>query len=207
MRAIAPSLQTSLIPFCTNALFYFFASAASAVPPASAPIHAAMSAVLAILQVIDRCDQNNAVIDGLTFRLYRLYSHLQRPTCPGSSSAIPEKLLSWVNPLWMEVARYLSWPDKIAKTAPLIHIQAIVGCSTDIDHYLAECLVAFYSPEIACIVIVLNENSTRYAGTAGNFTEAESEGSPEGRELLHLISDPLASLEIRLREAYPLNSL
>ncbi|KAG1846356.1 hypothetical protein C8R48DRAFT_733225 [Suillus tomentosus] len=107
------------------------------IPLVGAPINAAISGLLGILQAIKRCDENKAALDDLTSRLHRLCRHL----CNAPPALDPlERSRRDI------LARKLEDTYFRLKKLPKRHLvytsvtQAIIGCSADINNYLMESL-------------------------------------------------------------------
>ncbi|KIK37722.1 hypothetical protein CY34DRAFT_63591, partial [Suillus luteus UH-Slu-Lm8-n1] len=116
---------------------------AGSIPLVGAPMQAAISGILTGLQAIDRRSQNKSDLDALTSRLNRLCRNL----CNAPPARDPAEQLqrdSFVRMLQDTSARVAMLHERcLASTAVT---QAIAGCFMDIDRYLADYLVVFYSP-------------------------------------------------------------
>ncbi|KAG2123710.1 hypothetical protein BD769DRAFT_904355 [Suillus cothurnatus] len=107
------------------------------VPLVGAPMSAAISGLLQILQVIDRRDQNKAALDDLTSRLYRLYYHLCN--APPALDPLEHSRRDLLARKLQDTSARLRKLQK-RRLAYTSVTQAIAGSSTDIDRYLMECL-------------------------------------------------------------------
>ncbi|KAG2074496.1 hypothetical protein BDR04DRAFT_179616 [Suillus decipiens] len=109
------------------------------IPLAGTPINAVISGLLGILQVITRCDQNKAALDGLTLRLDRLCRHLCN--APPTSDPIEHSRRDILARKLQDTSANLR---KLHKRRFLYTsvTQAITGCSADIDHYQMEYLLS-----------------------------------------------------------------
>ncbi|KAG2076200.1 hypothetical protein BDR04DRAFT_1149255 [Suillus decipiens] len=136
-----------------QAILPFVQDVAGAIPFAGPPMQAAISGLLSILQAIDRRSQNKADLDCLASRLHRLSSHLcNAPTAQDplehhrrdfiirytSSSCVLEFTrhrgeLRMLQDISTQVTQLSN--RGLAYTSVT---QAIIGCSNEIDRYLAD---------------------------------------------------------------------
>ncbi|KAG2153744.1 uncharacterized protein EDB93DRAFT_212777 [Suillus bovinus] len=102
------------------------------------PMNVAIGGLLGILQLIIRCDQNKAALDDLGSRLHQLCCYLWSYRRDLSARKLQDTSA--------HLEKFQKWHLAYASVT-----QAITACSTDIDHYLTQYLVVFYSLVIACI--------------------------------------------------------
>ncbi|KAG1794471.1 hypothetical protein EV424DRAFT_1547973 [Suillus variegatus] len=120
-------------------------AAAGAIPVTGPPIHAAIGELLAILQTVDRRCQNKADLERLRTQLCRLSLYLynalplQDPFEQDRRDAILKILLD----IHAKATRLYN--RGLACTSVT---QDIIGCSSEIDDYLADFSVVFYSLKI-----------------------------------------------------------
>lgn len=107
------------------------------IPLVGAPIRAAISGLLEILLVIDRCDQNEAALVDLTSRLHRLYYHLCN--APPALDPLEQSRRDFLTRKLQSTSDRLKKLQKRRRAYTSV-TQAIAGCSSDIDRYLMECL-------------------------------------------------------------------
>ncbi|KAG1867240.1 hypothetical protein DFJ58DRAFT_911668 [Suillus subalutaceus] len=115
------------------------------IPLVGAPINATISGLLAILQVIDRRSQNRADLDRLASRLHQLSSHLCN--APTSQDPIEQYRRDSIIRMLQDISAQVTqlYNRGLAYTSVA---QAIIGCSSEIDRYLADYSVVFYSLKI-----------------------------------------------------------
>ncbi|KAG1733139.1 hypothetical protein EDB19DRAFT_1911720 [Suillus lakei] len=108
---------------------------AAAIPFAGPPMQAAISGLLTTLQAIDRRSQNKADLDRLSSRLHRLSSHMcNAPTAQDPSEQYRRD--SMIRMLRDTSAQVIQLYERgLAYTSVT---QAIIGCSSEIDRYLAD---------------------------------------------------------------------
>ncbi|KAG2367628.1 hypothetical protein BDR07DRAFT_254878 [Suillus spraguei] len=105
------------------------------IPVAGTAMNAAIGGLLATLQVINKCDQNKAALDGLTSRLGRLSQHLcNAPPALDPLERCRRDVLT--RKLQDTSARLRNLPKH--RLLYLSVTQAITGCTADIDDYLEE---------------------------------------------------------------------
>ncbi|KIK35698.1 hypothetical protein CY34DRAFT_561750 [Suillus luteus UH-Slu-Lm8-n1] len=108
---------------------------AGAIPLAGSPIQATISGLLSILQAIDRRSQNKVDLDRLKSRLNRLSSHLcNAPTAQDPSEQYRrDSIIRMLQDISAQATQLCN--RGLAYTSVT---QAIVGCSSEIDRYLAD---------------------------------------------------------------------
>ncbi|KAG2360135.1 hypothetical protein BDR07DRAFT_170759 [Suillus spraguei] len=124
----------------------------SVIPVAGTAMNAAIAGLLATLRVINGCDQNKAALDSLKLRLYQLSQHL----C--NAPLASDSLVHYRGDVLIRKLQDTSVSLRKLPRRRLLYTsitQAITGCSTDIDHYLTEYLVAFYFLEITWVYSLL----------------------------------------------------
>ncbi|KAG2740122.1 hypothetical protein P692DRAFT_20841068 [Suillus brevipes Sb2] len=118
----------------------FVQAIAGVIPLVGAPMQAAINGLLTGLQAIDRRTQNKSDLDALTARLNRLCLNLCNAP-PARDPAEQYRRDSFVRMLQDTSARVATLHERFL-ASPLV-TQAIAGCFTDIDRYLAEYLLWF----------------------------------------------------------------
>ncbi|KAG0708041.1 hypothetical protein DFH29DRAFT_894800 [Suillus ampliporus] len=105
------------------------------IPLVGPPMKAAIGGLLEILQAIDRRNQNRADLDGLKLRLHRLSGHLCN--APPARDPLEQSRRDSLVSMLQETSAQLTKLHKrcLAYTSVT---QAIAGCSSQIDRYLAD---------------------------------------------------------------------
>ncbi|KAG2029163.1 hypothetical protein BDR03DRAFT_1018802 [Suillus americanus] len=116
----------------------FVQAIAGAIPLVGAPMQAAISGLLTGLQTIDRHSQNKADLDNLTLRLNRLVLNLCNAP-PAWDPVEQSRRDSFVRMLQDTSARVTTSREHYLASTSVT--QAIAGCFTEIDRYLADYLV------------------------------------------------------------------
>lgn len=110
-------------------------AAAAAIPVAGPPLQAAIGVLLSILQTIDTRNQNKEDLDHLALRLHRLTSHIWN--APNTQDSFEQyRRDSIIRMLQDTSAQVTQLRDRSLAYASVA--QAIVGCSSEIDRYLAD---------------------------------------------------------------------
>ncbi|KAG1732732.1 hypothetical protein EDB19DRAFT_2041401 [Suillus lakei] len=108
---------------------------AAAIPFAGPPMQTAIGGLLTILQAIDRRSQNKADLDRLASRLHRLGSHIcNAPTVQDPFEQYRrDSIIRMLQDISAQVTQL--YKRGLAYTSVT---QAIIGCSNEIDRYLAD---------------------------------------------------------------------
>lgn len=131
-----------------QAILPFVQDVAGAIPFAGPPIQATISGILSIFQAIDRRNQNKADLDCLVSRLYRLSSHLCN--APTVQDPLEHHRRDFIIRMLQDISAKVTQLSNrgLAYTSVT---QDIIGCSNEIDRYLADYSVVFYSLKIISI--------------------------------------------------------
>ncbi|KAG0703342.1 hypothetical protein DFH29DRAFT_451544 [Suillus ampliporus] len=114
---------------------------AGAIPLAGPPMQAAITTLLAILQTIDRRNQNAADLDRLTQRLYGLRCNLDN-TPITNVDYLEEHRRDILCRVLKETSAQLEKLRKRSLAYPSV-TQAIAGCHSDIDRYMSDCSLSY----------------------------------------------------------------
>ncbi|KAG1729497.1 uncharacterized protein EDB91DRAFT_1253011 [Suillus paluster] len=110
-------------------------TAVGVIPLVGPPMKVAIGGLLEILQAVDRRGQNRADLDGLELRLHRLSSHLCNAP-PVQDPLEQSRRDSLVSMLQETSAQLTKLHRRVLAYTSVT--QAIAGCSSQIDRYLAE---------------------------------------------------------------------
>ncbi|KIO06746.1 hypothetical protein M404DRAFT_998861, partial [Pisolithus tinctorius Marx 270] len=128
-RSVSDSIQITL-PVVQEAV--------GVIPIAGPPLKAAISGLLAVLQVIDRCTQNSKALDDLTGRLRDLSCHMAN--APIARTHFEESRRQGLIKMLGETAIKLNEMRSRNRGSVLL-TQEIAGCSSKINEYLSEITV------------------------------------------------------------------